>query len=69
MKKIFTLIAIAATALSANAEETLNKLYIIGDMNGWNRSAMTEMTFNEQTNAFEYESTSDKTVYFAFAGN
>ena len=67
MKKIFTLIAIAATTLSANAEDTLNKLYIIGDMNGWNRSAMTEMTFNEQANAFEYESTSDKTVYFAFA--
>jgi hypothetical protein len=43
------------------------KLYVIGDMNSWDRTAMTEMTFNQETQAFEYEYAPTTTAYFAFA--
>ena len=43
------------------------KFYIIGDMNSWDRTAMTEMTFNAETQAYEYEYAPTTTAYFAFA--
>jgi hypothetical protein len=43
------------------------KLYIIGDMNNWDRTDLIEMTFNPETNAFESDFVFDKTTYFAFA--
>ncbi len=42
-------------------------LYIIGDMNNWDRTALTEMAFNETTQAFEYEYAPNTTAYIAFA--
>ncbi len=43
------------------------QLYIIGDMNGWDRTAMTAMTFNAEKQAFEYEYAPTTTAYFSFA--
>ena len=43
------------------------KIYIIGDMNNWDRTALTEMAFNETTQAYEYEYTPNTTAYFAIA--
>ena len=43
------------------------KFYIIGDMNNWDRTALTEMAFNETTQAFEYEYAPNTTAYIAFA--
>jgi len=43
------------------------KFYIIGDMNGWDRTAMTKMTRNEETGRYEYEYAPTTTAYFAFA--
>ncbi|MBQ8701342.1 MAG: hypothetical protein IJ549_01080 [Prevotella sp.] len=31
------------------------KMYLVGDLNGWDLSNMTEMTWNETAQAFEYE--------------
>ena len=45
---------------------TTDKLYIIGDMNDWDRTAMTEMTVNSAGN-YEYELTTEADCYFAFA--
>jgi hypothetical protein len=45
---------------------TTDKLYIIGDMNHWDRTAMTEMTVNSAGN-YEYELTTEADCYFAFA--
>ena len=62
---------VAPATLPGDARWTLTteatKLYIIGDMNSWNRTAMTEMTFNTETQAFEYEYAPTTTAYFAFA--
>ena len=43
------------------------KFYIIGDMNGWDRTAMTKMTYNEESGRYEYDYAPTTTVYFAFA--
>ena len=45
-----------ATAVTPPAPE-IDKLYVIGDgtTNGWDRTAMDEMTWNEETQAFTYE--------------
>ena len=43
------------------------KFYLIGSMNGWDRTALTEMTFNETTQAYEYEYAPTEKVWFAFA--
>ena len=61
----FTMPAKAVT-VSATFKK-LASLYIIGDMNGWDRTAMTEMTFNAETQTFEYEYAPTTTAYFAFA--
>lgn len=46
----------------------IEHLYIIGDTNNWDRSAMSEMTWNEENQAFEYIIDYTKTdCYFAFA--
>ena len=47
------------------------KLYVIGTATtgDWDRTAMTEMTYNTETKAFEYEFTSTGTANFAFADN
>lgn len=45
---------------------TTDKLYVIGDMNDWDRTAMTEMTVNSAGN-YEYELTTEADCYFAFA--
>ena len=42
-------------------------IYIIGDMNNWDRTALTEMAFNETTQAYEYEYAPNTTAYFAIA--
>ena len=44
------------TAVTPPAPE-IDKLYVIGDgtTNGWDRTAMDEMTWNETTQAFEYQ--------------
>lgn len=34
---------------------TVDKLYIIGDINGWDLTNMSEMTWNSESNAFEFE--------------
>ena len=52
------------TITYTNAPE---KLYVIGDMNNWDRTALTEMTFNAETKAFEFEFAPDKFTSFAFA--
>ena len=43
------------------------KFYLIGSMNNWDRTAMTEMTFNAETQAYEYEYAPTTTAYLAFA--
>lgn len=43
-------------------------LYIIGDMNGWTRTNMTQMEFNAETQAYEYSFTNENEfATFAFA--
>ena len=43
-------------------------LYVIGDMNGWSRTAMIEMEFNAETQAYEYSFTNENEfATFAFA--
>ncbi len=49
-----------------NAPE-IAKFYMIGDMNEWSRTAMTEMPFNAETQAYECEINNTKTLYFAFS--
>ena len=62
---------VAPATLPGDARWTLTteatKLYIIGDMNSWNRTAMTEMTFNTETQAFEYEYAPTTVAHLAFA--
>ena len=43
------------------------KFYIIGDMNGWDRTAMTKMTYNDESGRYEYDYAPTTTAYFAFA--
>ena len=43
------------------------KFYIIGDMNGWDRTAMTKMTYNDESGKYEYDYAPTTTAYFAFA--
>ena len=43
------------------------KLYIIGSMNGWDRTAMTEMTIDAATGNYMYEYSPTEEAYFAFA--
>ena len=43
------------------------KFYLIGSMNNWDRTALTEMTFNETTQAYEYDYAPTEKVWFAFA--
>ena len=49
---------VAPATLPGDARWTLTteatKLYIIGDMNSWSRTAMTEMTFNAETQEFAF---------------
>ena len=45
----------------------IEHLYIIGNTNNWDRSAMSEMTWNEETQAFEYTIDYPTRCYFAFA--
>jgi len=49
------------------APEPEVKLYVIGDANGWDRAAMTELTFDETANTYKYEIDAEKDFYFAFA--
>ncbi len=43
------------------------KFYIIGEMNGWDRTAMTKMTYNDESGRYEYDYAPTTTAYFAFA--
>ena len=43
------------------------KLYIIGSMNGWDRTAMTEMPIDAATGNYMYEYSPTEEAYFAFA--
>ncbi len=36
-------------------QEEVAKIYLIGDMNGWSRTAMTEMTYNTEKGVYEYQ--------------
>ena len=47
--------------------QPLPKFYIFGDMNGWDRTKMIEMTYNKETDKYEYEFAPTSTVYFAFS--
>ena len=47
--------------------QPLPKFYIIGDMNSWDRTAMTEMTYNAETEKFEFEFAPTTKVFFAFS--
>jgi hypothetical protein len=62
---------VAPATLPGDARWTLTtedtKLYIIGDMNGWSRTAMTEMTFNAEKQVFEYEYAPTTFAHLAFA--
>ena len=45
----------------------IEKLYLIGDINSWKLNEMVEMTFNEETQAFEYEYAPTGQVNFSVA--
>jgi len=47
--------------------QQLPKFYIIGVNGVWDRTAMTEMTYNKETGKYEYEFAPTATAYFAFA--
>ena len=47
--------------------QPLPKFYIIGVNGVWDRTAMTEMTYNKETGKYEYEFAPTETAYFAFA--
>ena len=49
------------------ATPTVEKLYLIGDLNDWKLDAMVEMTWNEETQAFEYDYASTDVVNFSVA--
>jgi len=44
-----------------------DKLYVIGTMNGWSLENMPEITFNEESKAFEFEVTASDEAYFAIS--
>ena len=44
-----------------------DKLYVISDLNGWDRTALTELTFNAETQAYEWEIAPTGFFNFAFA--
>ena len=72
MRKKLSLLLFALIAITAFAAQALRavptQLYVIGDMTGWTRTNMHEMTYNEKTKAFEYSfSASRDKTYFAFA--
>ena len=48
-------------------EHVATPLYILGNMNGWNLAAMTEMTFNAETQAYEYTYAPTEKDYFVFS--
>ena len=48
-------------------EATPAPLYILGDMNSWDRTNPTQMTWDATKNAYTYELNNDATVYFCFA--
>jgi hypothetical protein len=45
---LFSIVAFAATKVTRAASDEPAKMYLIGDMNSWNRTAMTEMTYNAE---------------------
>ena len=57
-----------ATAVTPPAPE-IDKLYVIGDgtTNGWDRTAMDEMTYNEDTQTFTYQFAPATKSYIAIA--
>lgn len=59
---------ITQVELIAGSEEEPH-LYVIGDMNGWDRVNMIELGYNNDADAFEYSITVDKTFYLAFSEN
>lgn len=48
-------------------EATPAPLYILGDMNSWDRTNPTKMTWDATKNAYTYELNNDATVSFCFA--
>lgn len=72
MKKLYLLMLVLLVGTLSSVAQ-VDKLYVMGDIspNGWsngsNPATPVEMTFNETTQAFEYEFTCTKQVWFAFS--
>ena len=49
------------------AEEEEQHLYVIGDMNGWDRAGAIELGYDEEQGGYVYTLTADKTFYLTFA--
>ena len=65
MKKLL-LLTIALFTLSG-AWADYQKLYVLGDYNGWNRTAMDEMTYDEETQTYTYNYAPNTAVNITFA--
>ena len=58
---------VVVTAKAATPPPAPEKLYLIGDLNDWKLDAMVEMTWNEETQAFEYDYAPTDVVNFSVA--
>ncbi len=65
MKKLL-LLTIALFTLSG-AWADYQKLYVFGDVNGWSRTSMIEMTYDEGTQTYTYECAPTSIVYISFS--
>ncbi len=65
MKKLL-LLTIALFTLSG-AWADYQKLYVFGDVNGWSRTSMIEMTYDEGTQTYTYECEPTSTVNISFS--
>ncbi len=64
MKKIYTLLAAAAVAMSASAAEPAAKLYMIGGPNAWNPNEGVECTPTGEAGVFTLTVSFDATTWF-----
>ena len=66
MKKLL-LLTIALFTLSGAWADDYQKLYVFGDVNGWSRTSMIEMTYDEGTQTYTYEYAPTSTVNISFS--
>lgn len=62
-----TFVTLLKTERSVTPPPAPEKLYLIGDLNDWKLDAMVEMTWNEETQAFEYDYAPTDVVNFSVA--